>query len=214
MEFLSLTNVALCGFGYWYCLFRLWQYLPQVQVFFEIGMAIFWIDPGRYAIYIHPIQLVGGGGILVLGVFPLSDRCSTLPKDDFSGNIDSSMIVGSVFLFPGEKYGGSQRLIRFWRTLVSLLSAGYFWVGCAKNIGSDANPPCPRFGKNSSEKFGEAKTDIYLEGICSGRKASFVGAFSDVSIPRGSMGPHRQSEWFVHEMLNKITESYIKIRFY
>lgn len=169
--------------------------------FFEIG-AIFGLVLAGYAIYNIPFNW-WAVGILVLGVFPFLIAVRRSQKMIFLAISILAMIVGSVFLFPGEKWW-QPAVNPFLATLVSLLSAGYFWVAVRKTLEATQTRPAHDLEKLIG-KIGEAKTDIYLEGTVQ-VESELWSAFSDVSIPRGSIVRIVNRNGFVLQV-EQITES-------
>lgn len=90
------------------------------------------------------------------------------------------LVIGSVFMFRGET-GWQPAVNPFLATVVSVLSAGFFWLAARKSM--EANLARPAHDLNSLiGMIGEAKTKIYTEGSVQ-VQGELWSAYSDSPIP-------------------------------
>jgi len=181
MDFFLLPNVAYV-FLVMGIAFSIMAIFTPGTGFFEIG-AIFGLILAGYAIYNIPFNW-WAIGILVLGVFPFLIAVRRSQKMVYLVISIVAMIVGSVFLFPGDKWW-QPAVNPFLATLVSLLLAGYFWVAVRKTLEAGLKRPAHDLEKLIG-KIGEAKTDIYLEGTVQ-VESELWSAISQQPISKGSM---------------------------
>jgi membrane-bound ClpP family serine protease len=108
-----------------------------------------------------------------------------------------AMIFGSVFLFPGDKWW-QPAVNPFLATLVSLITAGYFWIAVRKILEAEQRRPVHDLERLIG-KTGEAKTDIHMEGTVQ-VESELWSAFSQAPIHQGSLVQIKKRDGFVLEV--------------
>ncbi len=148
----------------------------------EIG-ALFALILAGYSIYNLPFNW-WAVGILVLGVFPFMIAVRRSRRMAYLVISIIALIIGSVFLFPGDKWW-QPAVNPLLATLVSLVTAGYFWIAVRKILEAEQRRPAHDLERLIG-RTGEAKTDIHMEGSVQ-VESELWSAFSQESIPKGSM---------------------------
>lgn len=194
MEFLLSPNVAyvvlVIGLA-----FSIMAIFTPGTGFFEIG-AIFGLILAGYSIYNLPFNW-WAVGILVLGVFPFLIAVQRSKKMIYLVISIVAMIVGSVFLFPGDKWW-QPAVNPLLATMVSLILAGYFWIAVRKTLEATQRRPSHDLERLIG-KIGEAKTDIYMEGTVQ-VESELWSAFSQQPIAKGSMVLIKNRDGFILEV--------------
>jgi len=162
---------------------------------FEIG-ALFALILAGYAVYNIPVNW-WAVGILVLGVFPFMIAVRRSHRLVYLVISIVAMVIGSVFLFPGDKWW-QPAVNPFLAILVSLITAGYFWVAVRKTLEAEGRRPAHDLEKLIG-KMGEARTDIHMDGTVQ-VESELWSAFSQTPIPKGSKVQIKKRNGFVLEV--------------
>lgn len=149
--------------------------------FFEIG-ALFCVALAGYAVY--NLSFTGWALIFLvvsLGVFIYAIQ---KPKRElFLGLSILLLVLGSIFLFPGEE-GSIIAVNPLVALAASTLVAGFLWVAARKSIEAAYARPAHDLDALIGQ-VGEARTEIHEEGsVQVGRE--LWSAQSDAPIPAGS----------------------------
>ncbi len=162
---------------------------------FEVG-ALFALILAGYSVYNLPVNW-WAVGILVLGVFPFMIAVRRSRRMVYLVISIVAMIVGSVFLFPGEKWW-QPAVNPLLAIMVSLITAGYFWIAVRKVLEAEGRRPAHDLEKLIGKR-GEAKTDIYLDGTVQ-VESELWSAFSQAPILKGSLVQIKKRNGFALEV--------------
>ncbi|MBN1537707.1 MAG: hypothetical protein JW908_13295 [Anaerolineales bacterium] len=194
MDFLLTPNVAylVLVLG---IVFSLMAIFTPGTGLFEIGALFAFILAG-YAVYNLPVNW-WAVGILILGVFPFIIAVRRSRRLIYLVICIIALIIGSVFLFPGEKWW--QPALNPWlAALVSIMTAGYFWIAVRKTLEAEQTRPAHDLEKLIG-KIGEAKTDIHTEGSVQ-VESELWSAYSLEPVAKGSTVRIKNRNGFVLEV--------------
>jgi membrane-bound ClpP family serine protease len=194
MDFFLSPNIAYLVLVIGLVLSLMAIFTPGTGIF-EIG-ALFALILAGYSVYNLPVNW-WAVGILILGVFPFMIAVRRSRRLVYLVISIIAMIVGSVFLFPGEKWW-QPAVNPFLAILVSLITAGYFWIAVRKIMEAEHKRPAHDLEKLIG-KMGEARTDIHLDGTVQ-VESELWSAFSQAPIPNGSKVRIKKRDGFVLEV--------------
>jgi len=126
----------------------------------EVG-ALFALLLAGWGIYTLPINY-WALAILILGVFPFVLAVRKSGKMGYLGISIVALVIGSVFLFRGEKWWQPEVNL-FLAIVVSALAAGFFWIVSRKALEAALVEPSHDLGRLMGA-IGEAKSQIHHEG--------------------------------------------------
>jgi membrane-bound serine protease (ClpP class) len=180
MDFLLNPNVAylilLGGF-----LLGMLSLATPGTGFFEVG-ALFCIALAGYAVYNLSFN---GWAVLVLVLsLAVFIYATQKPKREvYLGISIFLLVVGSIFLFPGEE-GSAIAVNPVVATLASVLVAGFIWIAARKSIEAAFSRPAHDLEMLIGQ-VGEARTNVHEEGSVQ-VGGELWSARSDKSIEAGS----------------------------
>jgi membrane-bound serine protease (ClpP class) len=108
-----------------------------------------------------------------------------------------ALVIGSAFLFRGEQWW-APAVNPFLAALVSILSAGFFWIAARKTLEATGAQPTHNLTALVGA-IGEAKTDIHEEGSVQ-VAGELWSAHSQKPIPNGAQVRVVQREGFILEV--------------
>lgn len=194
MDFFLSPNIAylVLVFG---IVFSIMAIFTPGTGFFEVG-ALFALILAGYAIYNLPFNW-WAAGILLLGIFPFIIAVRRSRQMSYLVISILALIIGSVFLFPGDRWW-KPAVNPLLAIIVSLLTAGYFWIAVRKTLEAEMKRPAHDLEKLIG-KTGEAKTDIHAEGTVQ-VESELWSAFSQEVIPKGSLVRVKNRNGFILEV--------------
>lgn len=194
MEFILSPNIAylVLVLG---LVFSIMAIFTPGTGFFEVG-ALFALILAGYAIYNLPFNW-WAAGILVLGIFPFIIAVRRSGRTIYLVISILALVIGSVFLFPGDRWW-KPAVNPLLAIIVSLITAGYFWIAVQKTLEAERKRPAHDLEKLIG-KTGEAKTDILAEGTVQ-VESELWSAFSQEVIPKGSLVRIKNRNGFILEV--------------
>ncbi|NMC11683.1 MAG: hypothetical protein GYA34_02240 [Chloroflexi bacterium] len=194
MEFILSPNIAylVLVLG---LVFSIMAIFTPGTGFFEVG-ALFALILAGYAIYNLPFNW-WAAGILVLGIFPFIIAVRRSGRMIYLVISILALVIGSVFLFPGDRWW-KPAVNPLLAIIVSLITAGYFWIAVQKTLEAERKRPAHDLEKLIG-KTGEAKTDIHAEGTVQ-VESELWSAFSQEVIPKGSLVRIKNRNGFILEV--------------
>lgn len=194
MEFILSPNIAylVLVLG---LVFSIMAIFTPGTGFFEVG-ALFALILAGYAIYNLPFNW-WAAGILVLGIFPFIIAVRRSGRTIYLVISILALVIGSVFLFPGDRWW-KPAVNPLLAIIVSLITAGYFWIAVQKTLEAERKRPAHDLEKLIG-KTGEAKTDIHAEGTVQ-VESELWSAFSQEVIPKGSLVRIKNRNGFILEV--------------
>lgn len=159
-------------------------------------LALFSLILAGYSIANLPVN---GWALLVLlfGVFPFLLALRRSGRGIFLGVMILALIVGSLFLFPGEAWY-RPAVNPILAVLVSVFSGGFLWLAANKILEAERRRPTHDL-QALIGALGEAKTSIHPKGSVQ-VNGELWSAYSDTPIPAGAQVRVTGREGFVLEV--------------